>query len=366
MKPLKVSFHSTYSYALFNKKSKVKHGGAEVQMSFIAKELAKNKNIEVCCFAGNFKQPKIEFYDHIKLIKTFNPGTQSVFIELIQTFLYFLKLIKHNPDVLVSSGAGSLVGVLALYKITFRKKLIYRVSHKMDTDKTWVKNNKLGFLFEFALKNADTIVCQAKYQANLLAENYQLPAEIIPNFYPISNKSKVKNNTILYVARCEKWKNPELFIKLAKQNPIQTFVMICPPSADILFFEKIQTETKQLSNLQFIKHVEFEKIQIYFDKASAFVNLSDFEGFPNTFIQAGIGHTPILSLSVNPDNFINEYNCGFVCNHDFDLLNKKLEIVLQNKELWKQKSENSFSYVNQNHNLDINFKKYNDLILSIL
>lgn len=362
MKKNKISFHSTYSYPLFNTESKVKHGGAEIQVSFIAKELAKDKKNEVLCLVGDFGQEKTEIFDEIKVIKTFNPGTKSIFIELISSFFYFLKLIKHNPSVLISSGAGSLVGVIALYKVLFRKKLIYRVSHKMDTDKTWVKKNKLGFLFEFALKNADKIVCQAKYQTTLLKENYGLSSDIIPNFYQISENKKNKKNTVLFVARCEEWKNPNLFIQLAKQNKKVNFVMICPPSKDLAFFEEINTKASVINNLQFIKKVPFNQIQKYFDEASIFVNLSDFEGFPNTFIQAGIAKTPILSLSVNPDDFINTYDCGFVCDNNFEILNKNLNILLENNAVWKQKSENSFSYVNENHNIKLNFEKYKQII----
>jgi len=362
----KVSFHSTYSYPLFNKASKVKHGGAEIQMSFIAKELAKNENIETFCFVGDFQQSKVEEYNNVKLIKTFNPGTQFIAIELVNVFLYFLKLIRYNPDVLITSGAGSLAGVLALYKVLFRKKLIYRVSSSIDIDKTWVRNNKLGFLFEFTFKKANKIVCQAAYQKKLLSENYGIEGVVIPNFHTINKKEITKEEQILFVGRCERLKKPDLFIELAKLNTKQKFVMICPPTSDLSFFTEIKKQANEVANLNFISKVPFSKIQTYFDKAKLFVNLSNFEGFPNTFIQAGVGNTPILSLSVNPDNFINNYNCGFVCDNNFETLNKKLKLILENEMLWQEKSKNVFAYVNQNHNLDINLMKYSDLIFSML
>ena len=111
---------------------------------------------------------------------------------------------------------------------------------------------------------------------------------------------------------------------------------------------------KKIENLEFIEYVPFDEIDEYFQKAKIFVNTSIKEGFPNTFIQAAKNKTPIISLNVNPDNFLNEYNCGFCSNDDFGEMNKILNKVLNDDDLYKQISENVCNYAKGNHDIEKN------------
>ncbi|NJO88110.1 MAG: glycosyltransferase [Chloroflexia bacterium] len=148
-------------------------------------------------------------------------------------------------------------------------------------------------------------------------------------------------NCILWVSRFQGWKQPDLFIELAEKIPDERFWMICPPpkGKEIENWEKLKSRAILLPNLQFIDYVPFSQIQDYFNKAFVLVNTSRAEGFPNTFLQAAQGRAAIVSLAVNPGDFISKYDCGVFCENDFDLLVKNLAGLVKNKKLLQKKGK---------------------------
>ena len=343
-----------------------KHGGAEVQLYFIAKELAKMEDFEIFAFVGDFGQKKYETFEQIQSIRTFNPDASKIFKQLKEIFRYFIILFKQKPDLIITSGAGSLFFILTFYKKILKKKLIFRVSHIQDVNSSWGSNKLFKVLYRVSLKLTNTIVCQAEYQQKLLQTNYNLSSFLIPNFYKIGNYKMPEKKYVLYVSRCERWKRPELFIKLAGKMKNTSFKMICSPANDIVYFQQIKNEALKNENIHFVEKIEFKYIQQVFDEAAIFVNTSENEGFPNTFIQAGIAGVPLVSLSVNPDSFIIDYHCGFYCNGKFDQMNKYISELLSDNEKWNAMSKNIYGYVSKMHNLDLNFEKYRELITQIL
>ena len=74
-------------------------------------------------------------------------------------------------------------------------------------------------------------------------------------------------------------------------------------------------------NVRIVERVPFEQMPAVYRRAKAYVSTgsSDFEGFPNVFIQAAASSVPILSLEVDP-GFVEATNCGYVAHGDLDRL----------------------------------------------
>jgi glycosyltransferase involved in cell wall biosynthesis len=357
MKKKKICFISTHAYPLFNHKEKSAHGGSEVQLVTIAKEL--NKEYDISFIVGDFNQEKIEYYNNIKVIKSFNPKSSgtSILIKVIQAFKYINILRKENSDICITSSANSTVGVVAFYCTLFRKKHIHRTANIIDVNKYWVEmNGILGKVYEYGLKHASKVVCQTKDQQKALKENYNIKATIFRNIFDFENRLiPKKKDYILWVGRANRTKGAEHFLELAKENPKLKFVMIFNKQ-DKIYFNEIHNKSKTLKNLKFIEKVQFEKIQKYYDEAKLFISTSDFEGFANTFIQAEIGKTPIISLNSNPDDFINEYKCGYFANGSIKKMNKDLNKLFTNKKTWEKFSDNIHKYVKDKYDIKKNIK----------
>ena len=110
-------------------------------------------------------------------------------------------------------------------------------------------------------------------------------------------------------------------------------------------------------NLRFHGFVPYYKVNEYFKKASIFVNTSRIEGFPNTFIQAWMHYTPVVSLSVNPDKIIQGERLGF-CSGTFKQLVSDVITLLKDEKLRKIMGKNARKYVEREHDVRKTVKKY--------
>ena len=144
---------------------------------------------------------------------------------------------------------------------------------------------------------------------------------------------RVAEKTIdfLWVSRCHPIKRPHLFLDLAEALPEARFRMICP-CEDRELWNSVAARTSKLPNLEFIEKVPYHEVQEQYDAAEIFVNTSTFEGFPNSFIQAGLGRTSLLSLCVDPDGMIGVFGSGVLAGESSVALLKSAKQMLSDKE----------------------------------
>lgn len=307
MKPIKICFNSLRSYPLFESDSLSYFGGAEVQISLLARQLAKDKNLNVSLITGDYGQPTIIKFGRLTIYKT-----------KLFDFLFLLK--KINADVYVERTINPKIMLVALFCRLFHKKFIYMVAHDWD-----LKHKIINL--------ADLIITQHNQQKISLKYKSLLMPSLIKN--PFFKKIS-KRKFILWVGRADAWKKPLDFIHLASHYPKEKFVMICRPGKVDL--------PPALPNLKIIPAVAPSKIIDFFSQAKILVNTSIAEGFPNTFLQAGITKTPVLSFQVNPENYLNRYRCGLVGRNRFEQL-------LKNPSRLKVFGQNHFNYVVKYHSL---------------
>jgi len=376
-----VCFIDFFAYSLFNSKSNIVFGGAQIQLYLLAKELAKDKKLNISFLTDNRQSTRQETFNNIKVYQFLRSpkikGIYGRFLNLlymippISYLVFFIRLFiqlkKINADIYFQRAASAETGLIAIIAKILRKKFIFMVAHQNDINGQFVKQNDFrGKLYLLGLKLADKIICQTKQQQSQLDKRVKPKSFVVPSGYPIKKRptvSKTKKQTILWVARAETWKNPELFINLAKKFPQEKFTMICPPAENNPnYFNIIKKQSAKVKNLTFIKQVPFNKINSYFQKAKVFISTSLSEGFPNTFIQAGKNMTPIISFKVNPDKIITKHQLGFCARGKEDLLLAALKKILTNQKLWLKFSINAYKYTLNYHNIETIVKGYKKII----
>ena len=100
--------------------------------------------------------------------------------------------------------------------------------------------------------------------------------------------------------------------------------------------------------------------------ASIFVNTStgDYEGFPNTFSQAWMRKTPVVSLHTDPDGMIKRYQLGFHSGN-FDQMVSDVRTLLTDDQLRQRMGENAYRYAVTEHNIANTVNGLEKLIISL-
>lgn len=341
------------SEAMFNSDSNRTFGGASVQMYLIAKEMKKNPDLDVYSLICDYDKINFKQAESFQLIKNFKEN-DSYPAKLVKTHKIISRI---HPEIIIQHGLTNESCFMSLYSYLRNIKFVFMFAHDVEVNKRFQSSGKKSYLFNLIIKYSFLLVVQNKYQVKTLTEkftSYKEKVHLIYNGFPVKVQSEKKRKNILWVARSDKWKNPEIFIKLASLHPEQKFIMICPNSGDDEYYEKIISLSKTAGNLDFIKFVPFNEIDKYFEDAYLFVNTSDYEGYPQTFIQAVMNSVPILSLNVNPDDFITTYNCGKVFNGDFYSMNRETGLIINDSKVQKELSGNAYKYFLQKHNITEN------------
>jgi glycosyltransferase involved in cell wall biosynthesis len=363
----KVCFVSLFAYGIFNPEANLKFGGSETQMYFLADKLAKNSDFEVDFIVLDIGQADVETYGAVKVIKAYKRG--GGIANMLGGFLKMVSvLMKSNPEIIICRAFGREVGVSALYAKIFGKKLIYSLANDQDAGGRFFSGLS-GKIFQFGFMMADWYVAQSQFQAGEIKKISKKKGDkviIIKNSWPDEVLAPAERDSILWVGSSADLKRPEIFLDLAAAFPQENFVMVMARSKQSeRRWEELYARAKSIGNLRLIESIPFKEINFYFSKAKVLVSTSSSEGFPNVFLQAALAKTPILSLVIDPDNFIADNDAGIVCGGDYEKLKEGLKMLLSQDEARTRKGENLYRYFKVEHVLDKNVKKWEEL-LSVL
>src|SRR3989344_9427614 len=208
---MKICFVLDSAYLAFEEVGKI--GGAELQIGFFAEKLASLGHTVTILSRKQPSHHQIEFRSSSHLLRS---------------------LRKARPDIVIATVATKTTIKAALVSRALGIPFVYRLAHDVEatlgTDRT-----SGGPLFERALFGLTLrhltarIWCQHEGQREELAScGLGSKLFVVRNAFPLDKRAEKKRTTILWVGRCERWKRPELLVKLAKELPQCRFEMVCP------------------------------------------------------------------------------------------------------------------------------------------
>jgi glycosyltransferase involved in cell wall biosynthesis len=211
-----------------------------------------------------------------------------------------------DADIYYQRSAGALTGVSAMFAKTYGRRFVYAAAHDLDfaRDQTpQLFRRRAGWrdrqLFQLGLALADEVLAQHAGQVRDCQRWYNRVATTVPSCYvPPSTQQASANGVVLWVSTLRGWKRPELFLELARRLPHLRFRMVGGPAVgEQALFDRIREAAVALTNLEFVGFVPLAEIDAHFNAASVFVNTSNYEGFPNTFLQSWSRGIPTVSFA---------------------------------------------------------------------
>lgn len=317
---MKILFHSSHAHLVLERSTTRVSGGAELQVALLARELA-SRGIGTVIAAGDTGQPDAQILDGVKIRNAGKFQTGG----LTDTALALPRVVKmlreERPEWVFLLGWTTWLFILHLLKPFFGYRLGFICGLDTEVNGGFRAANPVrGAFFEHALRRCDVRFAMTEDQRRLFARG-NMPCGFYRNLILPRPRPRTAEKTIdlLWIARCQPIKRPHLFLDLAGRLPQTRCRMVCPRE-DAALWETVRARAAGMPNVEFIERVPYHEVQDVYDAAKIFVNTSEWEGWPNSFIQSGLGETALLSLDVNPDGLFENFRPGEFVGGDFDVL----------------------------------------------
>ena len=283
-------------------------GGEAVQQTLLAREFVRS-GYDVSMIVKDYGQPDGEVIDGIRVFKTYkeSAGLPGVRFLHPRATSIIRALRRADAETYYQSCAGVQTGYVARHCRKKDRNFVFRVASDADC----VPGEQLIGLwrdrkiYEYGLRRADLILAQSRRQMSLLKEHYGLESTLVNMAAEIPEglEGSTRDIDALWVGNFRPLKRPEIVIELAARLPQRKFAMIGGPAHDPLYFDEIKERALSTGNIQFLGRVPYRDMSHYFSRTKVFINTSEVEGFPNTFLQSWMHGVPVVSF-FDPDGII--------------------------------------------------------------
>lgn len=346
---MKILFLSSYAHLVLERSTSRVSGGAELQVALLARELVQ-RGVEVVLVAGDTGLQDGIVLDGVKIRSggQFHSGKPVEMLAAIPRV--FSVFQEERPDWVFLLGWTAWMGIV----VAMRQALGYRAGFICGLDSELTgdfrrENPVRGGLFEWGVSHCELRYAMTEHQRFLFCKrgwNCEMYRNLIlPRAF---ENTGVKTVDFLWVSRCQPVKRPHFFLDLVEAFPSSSFEMVCPRE-DAGLWDSVAKRAVSLTNLRFIEKVPYHEIQSHYDAARVFVNTSEWEGWPNSFIQAGLGRTALLSLEVNPDGIFEKFGLGLFAAGDQEKLKAFASEMISNKPMLLKMQEGCARFVAEMH-----------------
>lgn len=346
-------------------------GGAEVQQSVQMRALQR-AGYRISVLVKDYGQADVVDCDGIRLHRIPDPGQRGV---PLLRFVYprltdILGLLRRiEPDIVFMQTAGEQVFGAALYARLSGARFVFAGASDMD----FVRGPLPGmpaqhsFMYRLGLRAAHAVIVQNLAQQRMLKEHFGREGHLIQNGYEeAAARPGSFQGHVLWAATVKPLKRPDLFIELARRTPGRRFVMVGGPGITPdaqAYFAEMAERASGVPNLEMKGHVPYHQVGAWFDGAALSVNTSDYEGLPNTFLQAWLRGIPSLSF-VCPESAPGE--TGTLACRDLDDMAARVGALCADEAAWRMASAACRRHFDAHHRIDAVVDRYRAVFDEVL
>ena len=278
-----------------------------------------------------------------------------------------------DADIYYQNCGEYVTGQVALWCRRHGRKFVYSVANDADCDARLPEMHKLceRVLYRYGLKHADRVIVQTRRQQDMLRTHFELDSAVIPmpcpgpsaDDYVACERAQKRGNRVLWIGRVCEQKRPDRLLDLAEACPDLHFDLV-GPAADNGYARSVWERAKNISNVTLHGPTSRDRVSEFYRNAALLCCTSDFEGFPNTFLEAWSYGVPIVT-TFDPDNLVAEKGLGRV-GKDVRELAAGIRELLGSPEKWSKASQSARAYYLENHTIDAVMPKFEKVFNEIM
>ena len=209
---------------------------------------------------------------------------------------------------------------------------------------------------------------QAEEHQRLLKDRFGKDSVILKNGHPVPSHLEPKDDPpiVLWLASLKRWKHAEIFVDLAKRcEGLDCRFILAGQAPDKRYLDEVLKPMQGLANIDYVGRVTIKESNDWIGRSSVFVNTSDYEGFPNTFIQAWLRRVPVVSLNVDPDGVLSREKIGFR-SATLENLCRDVTALIKDRSLRDSMGQRARDYAIRSHSIESITDRFLENIQSIL
>jgi glycosyltransferase involved in cell wall biosynthesis len=370
---LNICLVAHFAYGAVTGGSQGSIGGVERQTSLMAKWLvAKGHKVSLLTWTEGSNEDEV--IDGINVIKIcpIDSGLPGIrFFHPRWTGL-ISAMKRADADVYYQNCGEYITGQVAMWCKRNNKKFLYSLANDADADPSFpiMHTMRERMLYKYGLFNADEIIAQTNTQMNSLKKGFNLTSSIMPMPCPGPSDEEYQalqwnedKPTILWAARIHESKRLELFLQVAAEIPEYNFVVGGSPGKEDVYSQGLMDTMSKLDNVTYLGMVARADMPALYRSSTLFCCSSEYEGFPNTFLEAWSQGLPIVS-TFDPDNLIQERKLGIRATNKDGLVSGIRELCAD-RELWLADSSNARRYYQGNHSVDLVMERFEKIFINL-
>ncbi len=229
---------------------------------------------------------------------------------------------KADAQIYYHNCAEYITGQVALWCKINHRKFIYSIANDTEVDRHLpdMKTFRDKIFFKFGLRLADNVISQSETQQKNLKNAFNVDSVVLPMPCPSPHGNESSQlpdvnsgnltGPILWLARLAPQKRPDRLLELAKMCPEYKFDLVGPCDSS-QYVVDIVREAEKIPNIQVHGAASRHEVDALYRRSFCLCCTSDFEGFPNTFLEAWSHAKPIVS-TFDPDRLIVRRELGLV------------------------------------------------------
>jgi glycosyltransferase involved in cell wall biosynthesis len=221
----------------------------------------------------------------------------------------FILAIAHDIDVL-----------------SIRRKLKYKYSNNFNLFSFITLQLPNDLVFHYLIKRADYITIQHSGQ-KINCNSIKGKVVLFPNIIDDSNFpviEKPSRDYYIHVGTLTIIKGINNLYQLVNMLDAKNSIVIIGNAGDNKS-KKILDKLAKNKNVIFKGGLSHNETIQWIANSKALISTSNYEGFPNIFLEAWATGVPVISLNVNPGDVFTRYNLGICCDGDMNKMKNHIE-----------------------------------------